>query len=116
MCWSRGASHRQQYAPSASPLGGGIAVAAARKILNHPATPLHRICVARPHRNFTVAAGEIEDITRLATPGAAPAQAAHQRSPLLQIHPEMTRAAGEIRMVKIIGLDPPCRQAAEQAF
>src|SRR5690349_8426658 len=116
MCWSRGAGRRQQYAPSPSPIGGAIAAAPARKILDHPATPLYRICVAWPHRNFTVAAGKIEDITRLAKPGHSTAQGAHQRLPLLQIHPEMTGAAGEIGMVKVIGLDPRCHQAAEQGL
>src|SRR5438876_11574799 len=116
MCWSRGAGHRQRYAPLPSPVGGGIAVPPTRKILDHPATPLHRICVAWPHWNFTVAAGEIEDITRLAKAGDTAAQGAHQRLPLPQIRPEMTGAAREIGMVEVIGLDPRGYQASEQAF
>src|SRR5258708_2372591 len=116
MCWSRGAGHRQRYAPLLSPVRRRIAVPPARKILDHPATALDRFCVAWPHWNFTVAAGEIEDVTGLAKPGDATAQSPHQRLPLPQIHPEMTGAAREIGMVEVIGFDPRRHQATEQAF
>src|SRR5216684_7778429 len=70
--------------------------------------------VAGADRDLAVPARKVEYVARLTQAGDSAAQLAHQRAPLIQRRAEGCRAPRQIRMVQVIGLDPHCRQAAEQ--
>src|SRR5271167_4697839 len=59
-------------------------------------------------RHLAAAAGNIEDIGRLAQPGDAAAERANETLASRDTGSEMRGASGEIGMVKVVGLDPHC--------
>src|SRR5204862_7608181 len=69
-----------------------------------------------PDRHFSVAAGDVEDIARLAQPRDAPAPRTDKPLSLLDAKAETGGAAGKIRMMQVVGLNPQRDEPAEQRF
>src|SRR5271166_27076 len=70
----------------------------------------------RGDRHLAVAAGNIEDIARLAQTGDAAAKSADETLAGRDTGAEMRGAPGEIGMVKVIGLDPHRDETSEESL
>src|SRR6516164_3141336 len=71
-----------------------------------PTSPLCRRNRAGGDRHLAVAAGNVEDIGRLAQPGDTAAERTNEMLSSRDPGTEMCGAPGKIGMVKVVGLDP----------
>src|SRR6266478_3752603 len=81
--------------------------------------PGKRICVRqiiRTDRRLAVAAGNVDDVIRLAQSGDPAPQGTHQFLPVLERGTQVRRAGREIAVVQIIGFYPAFNKGAHQRF